>query len=152
MRTQHKIVTLCRVLRVNRSTYYKHFSAKASQRELENRELRRAILEIYIKSKKRFGAEKIRLKLASEYGKKISLGRVYRLKRGMNLSALCTVKPRFKPQKKEENMIYENKLKQQFNPDRPNAVWVSDITYKRVAGKWNYICVIIDLFGRKLIA
>ena len=152
LRTQHKIVTLCRVLRVNRSTYYKHFSAKASPREIENQELRREILEIYIRSKKRFGAPKIQRKLEAEYGRKISLGRVYRLKKTMNFPALGTVKPRFKAKKKEENIIYENKLKQQFNPNRPNAVWVSDITYQRVGNKWSYICVIIDLFGRKLIA
>jgi transposase InsO family protein len=70
----------------------------------------------------------------------------------MNLSAISSVKPRFKAHKKEETIIYENKLKQQFNPDRPNAVWVSDITYVRAGGKWHYVCVVIDLFGRKLIA
>ena len=145
-------MTLCRVLRVNRSTYYKHFSAKASPLEIENQELRRAILEIYIRSKKRFGAPKIKRKLETEYGRKISLGRVYRLKSTMNLPTLSTVKPRFRAKKKEENVVYENKLKQKFNPDRPNAVWVSDITYKCVGNKWSYVCVIIDLFGRKLIA
>ena len=122
LRTQHKIVTLCRVLRVNRSTYYKHFSAKPSPREVDNQKLRRMILEIYIKSKKRFGAEKIKRKLETEEGRNISLGRVYRLKRAMNLAALATVKPKFKAKKAAENVVYENKLKQQFNPDRPNAV------------------------------
>ena len=29
---------------------------------------------------------------------------------------------------------------------------MSDITYQRVGGRWSYICVVIDLFGRKLIA
>jgi putative transposase len=99
LRGEHKIVTLCRVLNVNRSTYYKHFRANESARTIENQELRRMILEIFLKSKKRFGAEKIRLKLESEYGRKISLGRVHRLKRGMNLPALAAVKPKFRVKK-----------------------------------------------------
>ena len=34
----------------------------------------------------------------------------------------------------------------------PNLVWVSDITYLRAGGKWYYLCVVIDLFSRKVIA
>ena len=29
---------------------------------------------------------------------------------------------------------------------------MSDITYIRVGGRWHYVCVVIDLFARKLIA
>jgi len=152
LRTQHRITTLCRVLRVHRSTYYKHFRAADSARTVENQELRRLILAIFIASKKRFGAEKIRQTLESKYGRKISLGRVYRLKNTMNLPALSKVKPKFVVKKKEDETVYENKLRQQFNPDKPNTVWVSDITYTRVGRKWNYVCAIIDLFGRKVIA
>ncbi|MBQ6148085.1 MAG: DDE-type integrase/transposase/recombinase [Oscillospiraceae bacterium] len=42
-------------------------------------------------------------------------------------------------------------MQQHFNPDAPNLVWASDITYLRANGKWNYLCVIIDLFSRKVI-
>ena len=31
-------------------------------------------------------------------------------------------------------------------------MWVSDITYIRVAGKWYYLCIVMDLFSRKVIA
>ena len=105
LRNEHKILTLCRVLRVNRSTYYKHFGEVVSMRTLENQELRRLIAQIYIKSKKRFGAEKIKRKLDAEYGIKISLGRVYRLKNSIGLPSLATVKPKFKVIKKEDEII-----------------------------------------------
>ena len=46
----------------------------------------------------------------------------------------------------------ENILNQEFNPARPNEVWVSDVTYFKYNNKTFYICVIIDLFARKVVA
>lgn len=50
------------------------------------------------------------------------------------------------------NMDCPNILKQQFNPHSPNQAWVSDITYIRVQAYFCYLCVIIDLYARKVIA
>ena len=49
-------------------------------------------------------------------------------------------------------MDCSNILEQKFYPQHPNQVWASDITYIRAGGKWFYLCVIIDLFSRKVIA
>lgn len=46
----------------------------------------------------------------------------------------------------------ENILKQQFTVTRPNEVWVSDVTELSFDGKRIFLCVIIDLFARKVIA
>ena len=45
----------------------------------------------------------------------------------------------------------ENKLNREFNREEKLDVVVSDLTYVNVKGKWNYICVIIDLFNREII-
>ena len=45
-----------------------------------------------------------------------------------------------------------NCLQQQFSQDAPNLVWVSNITYLKAGGKWYYLCVVIDLFSRKVIS
>ncbi len=42
-------------------------------------------------------------------------------------------------------------LKLNFSAKAPNQVWVSDVTYFRVCNNTRYICVIIDLFSRKVI-
>ena len=152
MRFQHKISTLCRVLKVNRSTYYKHFSEKISDRALQNQKIRSIILSVYSASKKRLGAYKICYLLKAEYGIHISVGRVYRLMKSMNLPKMSTVKPKFISSKKEDSSVYNNKLKQNFTTDKPNIVWVSDITYVKVNSSFYYICVIIDLFSRKVIS
>ena len=56
LRNEHSIKTLCRVLRVNRSTYYKHFFSPAAPRVLENQDIRGKILNLYARSDKRLGA------------------------------------------------------------------------------------------------
>lgn len=42
-------------------------------------------------------------------------------------------------------------LPQCINPDAPNKVWESDITYFKCNENAYYLCVIIDLYTRKVI-
>lgn len=46
----------------------------------------------------------------------------------------------------------ENILKQEFKVDHPNTVWVSDVTYYHYNNRAYYICVILDLYSRKVVA
>ena len=151
LRHQHAIKTLCRVLRINRSTYYKHFKPRETARDAENRALRHDILSIYARSKKRLGAYKIRQRLMVEYGKQVSAGRVYRLMKSMALPKMSTSKPVYTKTVSEQGECI-NHLDKQFGPAKPNLVWASDITYVRVGGRFCYVCVVMDLFSRKIIA
>lgn len=63
---------------------------------------------------------------------------------------MSTRKPRHK--NCTDLSAYDNKLEQKFGQKAPNLVWVSDITYIKAAGRWYYLCVIIDLFSRKVIS
>ncbi len=45
----------------------------------------------------------------------------------------------------------ENVLNRQFQNQPYRNVVVSDLTYVRVGNRWNYICVLIDLFNREII-
>lgn len=44
-----------------------------------------------------------------------------------------------------------NKLNRQFDNQEPYAVVISDLTYVQVKNKWNYICLLVDLFNREII-
>lgn len=46
----------------------------------------------------------------------------------------------------------KNILDEQFNPERPNAVWCSDITYIWTIDGFVYLTSIMDLYSRKIIA
>lgn len=141
------------MLKVNRSTYYKRFSNPPAPRTLENQQLSKHILSIYTASQKRIGAAKIQRILLRDYGISISVGRVYRLMKSMNLPKMSTSKPVFKKQKQRVSLAHPNHLKQAFNPPAPNQVWTSDFSYIPVGRKgFVYLCVILDLFSRKVIA
>ena len=45
-----------------------------------------------------------------------------------------------------------NHLQQNFNQKAPNLVWVSDITYIKAGGIWYYLCIVMDLYSRKVIS
>ncbi len=61
LRFEHTTVMLCRVLHVNRSTYYNFINKKPSKREIENQRLRKLLLEIYMKAKKRIGTRAFKI-------------------------------------------------------------------------------------------
>ena len=46
--------------------------------------------------------------------------------------------------------IAPNRLDQQFNVERPNAAWVTDITYIRTYEGWLFLAVVLDLFSRQV--
>ena len=154
LRNEHSIKTLCRVLRVNRSTYYKHFFSPAAPRVLENQDIRGKILNLYARSDKRLGAHKMCCCLKTEYGIQISVGRVYRLMRGMQLPRMSTEKPAaaYRKRSKQDDTSCRNILQQNFNPQEPNRVWASDITYVHTDKGFHYVCVVLNLFSRKVIA
>ena len=136
---------------MNRSTYYRHFRSNPAPRTVENQHIASCILRIYSVYNKRPGACKICYLLQRDYDIHISVGRVYRLMKKMQLPKMSTDKP--KPQAPHsENGPCCNHLQQDFQQKSLNLVWVSDITYLKAGGKWYYLCIIMDLFSRKIIA
>ena len=75
---------------------------------------------------------------------------VAELMREMNLFSIRT-------DAKKQHLKYDNDnkkdaLRMNFAVKAPNEVWVSDITYFKFNQKDYYICVILDLYSRKVIA
>lgn len=50
------------------------------------------------------------------------------------------------------SMELHNILNEQFNPERPNAVWCTDITYIWTQDGFAYLNCVMDLYARKIIA
>jgi len=58
----------------------------------------------------------------------------------------------FKPHKQKCNEdLVKNELNREFNGQASYAVVISDLTYVRVNYKWNYVCILVDLFNREII-
>lgn len=54
-------------------------------------------------------------------------------------------------QSKHRHAVSPNWLNQDFYSDRPNKIWVSDITYIWTMAGWLYLTVILDLFNRQVV-
>lgn len=70
----------------------------------------------------------------------------------MNLPKMSTVKPPKSSYNKPDNGKCINILARKFDQPAPNLVWVCDFTYIRVASRFYYVCAILDLFARKIVA
>ena len=150
---QFSVHVLCEALDVPRGTFYNHIkrnkrgnSSYAKHRE----ELREAIQDIFDESRQTFGSEKI-CAVLHERGYKAGTTLVRELMSEMGLSSISTTSKR---QWKKSNS-YERKsniLQRQFHAETPNCVWVSDVTCMKLKDRYYYLCAIVDLYSRKVIA
>lgn len=53
--------------------------------------------------------------------------------------------------KRKQQYAKQNLLKREFSAEHPNQIWVSDITYFKVKSYWVCLCIILDLYSRKVI-
>lgn len=129
--------------------YYRlNHSADISEKERTRYALMLKIPEIFEDSNQVFGAEKIRAMLSRE-GIRVSNKRVSALMREMGLESVrIDAKKQYQ---RREKYARQNLLRRSFKVAKPNQVWVSDITSFKIKGKWFYLCVIIDLYSRKVI-
>lgn len=148
---KYSVNLLCEALNVPRGTFYNHlFRNKrtlawyAKRRE----DLRVKIQQVYDDSNQIFGAHKIVAVLQTQ-GVRTSFRTVRKLMQDMGISSIRTDA---KSLYDREQHTYKNHLNQQFDVERPNQVWVSDVTYFRFQNKSYYICAVIDLYARKVVA
>lgn len=63
-------------------------------------------------------------------------------------------KPQFAAEHKKPifQSLFKNHLGREFDQMMPNMVWVNDITYAMLGDTYYFICVILDLFSRRLLS
>lgn len=147
---QHSVHILCEALDVSRGTFYNHVLRNKKQNTVyvqRKEELREKIQKIYDDSNQIFGAGKI-MAVLKEQGVKAGEKTIRLLMRDMGIKSIRQEAKSLYDKEKKRNC---NLLQQQFNPLRPNQVWVSDITMFRVKEKNYYICVILDLYSRAVV-
>lgn len=136
---------MCKALKVSRAlVYYQRKNKRIDQR------LEREIIRIFKESRNNYGSRKIKVEL-QKLGYQVSLRRIRII---MNLHGLVsnyTVK-QFKVHKANCNEDQlPNIVNREFDREKQLDVVVSDLTYVNVCGKWNYICLIVDLWNREII-
>lgn len=146
----YSVHELCDALGVARGTFYNHIFRRAdrSKYEEERAQLTLKVKQVFDDSEQRYGAEKIRVILANS-GIRVGKKRISAI---MQELGLCSVRVDAKKQfKLKQQYEKQNLLKREFSAGHPDQIWVSDITYFKVKSYWVYLCVILDLFSRKIV-
>ena len=149
--TIYSITTLCDALNVPKGSYYNHIFRNKNGNTLAAqriKELTPVVEEIYNESKQIFGAGKITA-IMNDRGYKTTEKTVAKI---MHANGWFSIKSSSKTIYLQNKERKENILKQQFKPGSPNEVWVSDVTYFVLNGKRYFICVVLDLYARKIIS
>ena len=71
--------------------------------------------------------------------------------RRLNLVAKPNKRFKVTTDSNHKHPVAPNLLNRQFQVDRPDTVWASDITYLWTHQGWLYVAVILDLFSRKVV-
>ena len=152
LHNQYAARILCEALDVDRSTYNNHVyhnKKKNNSYQVRRAELKEKIKQIYDDNSQILGPSKIRAVLVSQ-GVVVSDKMVKKLMKEMNLFSIrIDAKKQYLKQKPSTK---KDVLKLNFKATAPNEVWVSDITYYKLKDKFYYICAIVDLYSRKVVA
>jgi len=149
-RSAHRVEKMARVLGVTRSGYYAWVDSEPSAHEVQDQKLVACIGEIQKKVKHRYGSPRMTRELRRR-GWQVGHNRVARLMQEYSLGA--RVKKAFRVTTKSNHglPVAPNMLGRQFAVAAANRVWVSDISYVATAEGWLYLCVILDLYSRRVV-
>ena len=146
------IHAICRTLNLAKGTYYNRLYRTPAETVFEQRndELSSIIKEIFEASNGRFGANMIHVKMR-EQGIVVSRKHVKTLMNRMQLVSRQMTPVLFNTRSRSY-VFRKNLVCQKFKSDLPNVLWGSDVTFIRAGDVFHSLCVIIDVFSRKVIA
>lgn len=146
----YSVRELCEALNVDRGTFYNHIFRKADRSKYleEQAQLMLKVQEVFEEGQQRYGAEKISAILA-ESGVVISKRKVKRIMDELGLESIQ--RGAKNSYQKQQERMKRNLLNREFKAERMNQKWVSDITYFKLKNYPVYLCVILDLFSRRVV-
>ena len=141
---------MCKVLKVSTSGYYKWRNKKKSKTEERREDLMADIIKIFHENMQVYGSPRINKELIKT-GKVVSQKTVARYMNELGLNAVVPKHYTVTTDSNHQRPIYPNLLNRQFTAEKPNQVWVADITYIWTNSGWVYLASVMDLFSRKII-
>jgi len=138
---------MCAVLEISRRTYYKY-------RNVEDKDFYDYLIikEIFDNSKGTYGYRRITEGLKIKYGVIFNHKKVQRIMKKYHIMPKYHKKLNKIRYKRIESNVMPNLLKRDFNANKPNEKWTTDITYLIYKDKRLYLSTILDLYDRKVVA
>lgn len=143
---------MCKIAGIVRSAYYKWLNRPESERDKENAAILDVMIHLYIEVDGIYGYRRMKLNINRRLGKKCNHKRIYRLMKSVNMKSVI--------RRKKKNYIpstpqitAENVLDRQFNAEKPNEKWLTDVTeFKLTDGTKAYLSAILDLYDNSIVS
>ena len=149
---KYPISELCRILKLNRSSYYKWLHRDVSKQERSDRTLINSLQMLYQESRGTFGYRRMQLNLKRRFGLCCNLKRVYR--------GMCAIEMRAVIRREHPGYIRttpevtaENVLNMEFKASSVNEKWVTDVTELKYGKDGRmYLSAILDLKDKSIVS
>jgi putative transposase len=141
---------MCALLNVSRSGFYAWVKRLKSARDIRNEELIREMYRIYSEGKGEYGSPTI-CQALRQAGYRVNHKRIARLMRKIGLHSKVVRRFKRTTVRCKDGEASPNLLQQNFHTDRPNRVWLSDITYIRTDEGWLYLTTVEDMWSRRVV-
>ena len=149
LRHEHKVGLLIDVAKIPRSTYYYYSKQFDNPKPDKYAAVKAEIRRIYDECKGRYGYRRITKELRYKY--KINHKTVQRLMRQMGIFCRARMK-KYNSYRGDVGKIAPNLLERDFQADKPNQKWVTDVTEFALFGIKLYLSPIIDLFNGEVVS
>lgn len=149
-RVCYPVPMMCELLEVSRSGYHAWRGRGPSPREVENTRLVTQIRAIHVASDNNYGSPRVYKELR-EQGNVVSLNRVRRLMKKHGIAARHKRKFRATTDSRHKLAVAPNRLGQHFVAERPDQVWLTDVTYLWTDEGWLYLACVLDLYSRLIV-
>jgi len=149
-KASYPVTTLCRVLEMSRSAFYGGLAGKPARRLARDTELAVQVRAIHRASRGTYGSPRVHAALRRN-DIRVGHNRVARI---MAERALCGRRPKrwFRTTDSAHGRpVAANLLDRRFEPQAPDRVWATDITYIWTSEGWLYLAVVLDLFARRVV-
>ena len=146
----HRVGKMADLLSVSRSGYYAWQAGDESARVRRDRELTGQIKTIQQEVRHVYGSPRMTRELGRR-GSRVGHNHVARLMREGDLGARPKKRMRVTTRSRKGDQVAQNVLDRRFQVTAPDRVWVSDITYVATAEGWLYVCVVLDLYARRVV-
>jgi putative transposase len=141
---------MCRVLGVSPSGYYAWRTQPPSARAQANQSLLTRIRAIHAQSRGTYGAPRIHAELRA-VGVRCARKRVARLMRSASLQGAHRRRRLRTTIRDVDAAPAPDLVARAFATDRPNRLWIADITYVRTWSGWLYLAVVLETFSRRVV-
>jgi len=132
------------------SGYYAWLKRAPSKRAREDAILSDRIRDIHLRSRNTYGAPRVHEELRDE-GVRVGRKRVARLMRAAGLQGVSRRKRVRTTVRKPGEPPAPDLVERDFTADRPDQLWVADITYIRTWVGFLYLAVVVDAFSRRVV-